>query len=205
MKVRQEEGNVCLSRWFNPTGIFLSLCTFCVLLCITCNFYKAFEDCEARESGNVMDVSKVYVLLDIDRISLKIDALMIKRIESGRISEEESERITRFLYNLEIRKTRAQLKIYGGEADDVTANDHDLTLEELRQQVASQSKVVGTRLAVKDRQMLEIIEDEFKIVKADGIIELLHLQPQDIGCDWMIFRELKWRSHRILLDFNLND
>ena len=34
--------------------------------------------------------------------------------------------------------------------------------EELRQQVASQSKVVGTRLAVKDRQMLEIIEDDFK-------------------------------------------
>ena len=63
-----------------------------------------------------------------------MEALLIF-VFTGRISEEESERITRFLYNLEIRKTRAQLKIYGGEADDVTANDHDLTLGKTRDRV----------------------------------------------------------------------
>ena len=36
-----------------------------------------------------------------------------------------------------------------------------------------------------------------------GIIDILHLQPQDLGVDQIVIDDIQRRSHRIMMEYNI--
>ena len=44
----------------------------------------------------------------------------------------------------------------------------------------------------------------YQIVQADGIIDILHLQPEDLGVDQIIFDDIQRRSHKIMIEYNIS-
>ena len=43
----------------------------------------------------------------------------------------------------------------------------------------------------------------FEIVQAAGIIHILRLKPGDVGLEKIVFEEIKWRSQKIMLEYNI--
>jgi len=183
-----------------PGRVFGTLVIFCVTLCISCNFYQVYWDsggCSSSNNNDNPDGRPLHVVLDIVSISSKLEVILRKRWQH--LTEDQQQRINNFIHNVNVDGTKEILKTLGLKKEQL-----DMSLVEMLNEVERFQK---DKLAMNDfilRKKFHLIDDDMKIVQADGIIDILHLQPQDLGVDQIVIDDIQRRSHRIMMEYNIS-
>jgi len=118
------------------------------------------------------------------------------------LTEDQQKRIDKFIYNVNLDGSKEMLKTLGVEDEQLETG---MSLAEMLNQVERlKNDKLGSKTDFYMRKKFFLIDDDMKIVQADGIIDILHLQPEDLGVDQIVLDDIQRRSHKIMIEYNIS-